>query len=408
MGFTKFCNIILTAIFKTNLQNQHNQLGHANMAFEVIFFIILPIISANNTATNGTSLRTDDTVELAAEDILALNAEGRLEISYPPYGSCLFIFSTLLVGVLVRSVMLWIGMSIPYRVIMFAFGGIAGLCANKFPRFRPVVNVCYTDVDMLLIVFLPLLVFKTSYSVDAHSFWRSLLQIFLVGVPGAMLTALIVGFMALYLIENTWHFSMALLFGVVCSPIDPLEVVGQLKTMTKGKYISVLLLGEGLLGDVTVMIEFMAVFGYIARALSEPSHITLFLLRYAGGGLLLGAVAGKITGTLLSVTYYDELCAVTVTLAGAYLTFYIGEKFLYVSGLLALVVNGIMVSKRKSTIAGDVELVVSHFWTIAAHAANSLLFTMVGVVIFDKVHDVISVRQVSLIFVTYTTVYCSR
>ncbi|XP_075985479.1 sperm-specific sodium:proton exchanger-like isoform X1 [Anticarsia gemmatalis] len=364
------------------------------MALTIIFILILHLTFANKT-------------ELNEKQTLDYNTS-RPSLAYPVYTGCLFIFMTLLLGVLVRAVMLWIGMSIPYRVMMFVFGGIAGVCANKFPAFKPYVSICYMEVDLLLIVFLPILIFKTSYSVDAHSFWRSMLQIFLVAVPGALLTAPIVALMASYLIETSWTYSISLLFGIVCSPIDPLEVVGELKTMSKGKYISVLLLGEGLLGDVTVMIEFMAVFGYIAEAITKPSQITLYLLRYGGGGVLLGVLTGKITGTLLSVTYYDELCAVTVTLAGAYIAFYVGEKILYVSGLLGTLLTGILVSKTKSTIASDVELVVAHFWTIAAHAANSLLFTMVGVVIFDKVNDVICVRQVALIFVTYTTVYFSR
>lgn len=344
----------------------------------------------------------------STEDIMQFDDASRPSLAYPTSLGFLFVFTTLLVGVIVRAIMLWVGMCIPYRVVMFTIGGFAGFCAHRFPAVKPIVHVCFLDVDVLLMLFLPILIFRTSYNVDAHSFWRSFPQILLVGVPGALLTASMAAFMAYYLIEQTWPFSTALLFGIVCSPIYPLEVVKQLKSTAKGKYISVLLLGEGLLGDVTVMIEFTAVFGYIASALTEASEITLFLIRYAGGGILLGIVMGKITDTLISITYNDVLCAVTVTLAGAYLTYYIGEKFLYVSGLLGTVITGVLVSNKKSTIAGDVEQVVSNFWMILSHAANTLVFTMIGVVIFEKVSDVISVRQVSLIFVTYTTVYCSR
>lgn len=346
------------------------------------------------------------------EDIIpnvTFNDPSRPSLSYPNSLAFLFIFTILLLGVIVRAIMLWTALHcIPYRVIMFSIGGVLGFCACKFPEFKPIVGICYIDVDIILLLFLPTLIFSTSYSVDAHSFWKSFPQILLVGVPGALLTALITAFMAYYLIESSWNFPTAVLFGVVCSPIYPLEVVKQLKEMSKGKFISVLLLGEGLIGDVTIMIEFTAVFGYLAMAVTDASQISLLLLRYAGGGVLLGIVMGKVLGTLLSITYYDLLCAVIVTLAGAYLTYYIGEKFLYVSGLLGTVIAGVMVSNKKSTVAGDVEQVVAHFWTILAHVANSLVFTMVGVVIFEKVTYVISVRQVSLVFVTYTTIYCSR
>ncbi|XP_026728345.1 sodium/hydrogen exchanger 10-like [Trichoplusia ni] len=378
------------------------------MAFKILINLIIFLLLSSGTREDVSEDFSSQQILNRSDDEVSFNDPARPALSYPTSLGFLFVFSTLLIGVVVRAIMLWIGMCIPYRVVMFTLGGLAGFCANRFPSIKPIVHVCFIEVDVLLIIFLPLLIFRTSYNVDAHSFWRSFPQILLVGVPGALLTALMAAFMAFYLIESSWTFSTALLFGIVCSPIYPLEVVKQLKAMSKGKYISVLLLGEGLLGDVTVMIEFTAVFGYIAGALTEASQITLFLIRYAGGGLLLGLVMGKITDTLVSVTYYDLLCAVTVTVAGAYLTYYIGEKFLYVSGLLGTVITGVLVSNKKSTIAGDVEQVVSQFWMILGHAANTLVFTMIGVVIFEKVSDVISVRQVSLIFVTYTTVYCSR
>ncbi|CAG9571000.1 unnamed protein product [Danaus chrysippus] len=266
----------------------------------------------------------------------------RPSLAYPTSLGFLFIFSTLLTGVVIRSIMLCTGLCVPYRVIMFSIGGIIGFCANKYPNFKPFVQVCYMDVDLLLLSYLPIMVFHTSYSVDSHSFWRSFPQILLVGVPGALLTALMVAFMAYYLIESSWNFATAFLFGVISSPIHPMEVVKQLKEMSKGKYISVLLCGEGLIGDATAIIEFTAVFGYLSLALTSASHISLMLLRFAGGGLLLGIIMGKITATLLSLTYYDVLCVVTVTMAGAYLTYYIGEKFFYVSGLLGTVINGVL------------------------------------------------------------------
>lgn len=362
----------------------------------IIFLLFTKTISTNATTLSNFS------------EVIEFDDLNRPSLGYPTSLGFLFVFTILLCGVIVRAFIFWSKICIPYRVVMFIIGGIMGYLANSFSEFRPFVNICHTDADVLLLTFLPTLVFSTSYSIDAHSFWRSFPQILLVGVPGALLTALIAAFMAYYLIEPTWTFPTAVLFGIICSPIYPMEVITRLKEMGKGKFISVLLQGEGLIGDVTVMIEFTAVFGYIAFALDNAAQISLLLLRYAGGGILLGIVTGNITGTLLSLTYYDLLCAVTVTVAGAYLTYYIGEKFLYVSGLLGTVLAGVLVSSKKSTVAGDVEQVVTNFWFIMSHVANTLVFTMVGVVIFEKISYVITVKQICLIFVTYTTVYFSR
>lgn len=393
----------------------------------LIFLLTISTCQSNTQEISDTEdldVATEENIDLAGEysndsagptgrinytnQVIKFDNPRRPTLAYPDSLGCLFIFTTLLVGVIVRALMLRTSLCVPYRVIMFMFGGLAGFCANRYPAFKPFVQICYVDVDIFLLTFLPTLIFSTSYSVDSHSFWRSFLQILLVGVPGALLTALMAAFVAYYLIESSWNFPTAMLFGVVCSPIYPLEVVKQLKEMSKGKNISVLLLGEGLVGDVTVMIEFTAIFGYLAMALTEASQISIMLIRYAGGGMLLGIVMGKISAVILSVTYFDLLSAVSVTLSGAYLTYYIGEKFLYVSGLLGTLIAGVLVSNRKSTVSSDVEQGVANFWNIMAHMANTLVFTMVGVVIFEKLTYVISVRQAALIFVTYTTVYCSR
>ncbi|XP_060807183.1 sodium/hydrogen exchanger 10-like [Amyelois transitella] len=362
-----------------------------------MFLILLTLFSSIN----------GETVELSTNVTLE---DGRPSQAYPPALGFLFIFTTILIGAVIRGVMLWTGLDwcLPYRVVMFGLGGLLGFFASKYPLFRPFVSICYVDVDTLLTIFLPIIVFNTSYSVDAHSFWRCFPQILLVGVPGAIITALMSAFIAFHLVETSWSFPTALLFGVICSPIYPMGVVRQLKEMNKGKYISVLLQGEGLIGDSTVMIEFTVVFGFIALAVTEPSQIALLISRYAGGGILLGIVMGKISGTLLTLTYYDLLSAVTITVSSAYLTYYIGEKFFYISGLLSTTIAGVLVSNIKSTIAGDVEPFLANFWMVLAHVANTLVFTMAGVVIFDKVNDVISVRQAALVIVTYMTVYCAR
>lgn len=329
-------------------------------------------------------------------------------ISYPSALSYLFIFTTLFLGVLIRAVMLSTSMCIPYRVIMFSLGGIAGYCAHRFPSLKPIIAVCHTDVDVLLISFLPIFIFITSYNVDSHTFWRSFPQILIVAVPGLLLSSLLTAFMAYYVIETSWNFSTALLFGVVCSPIYPLEMVNKFKQISRGKNLSLLLLGEGLIGDVTTMITFTALFGILSMSLSSSSQVAFLILRYAGGGTLLGITMGKIICMLLSVTYYDNICAIILTVTGAYLTYYIGEKFLYVSGLLGTVIVGVMVSNRKSSMAGDVEQTVSSFWTLLVHIANSLIFAMVGVVISEKSSPIVSVRQISLVFVTYATIYVAR
>lgn len=332
----------------------------------------------------------------------------RPTLAYPMFLSYIFIFASLIVGVFIRAIMLITCTCVPYTVIMFSLGGVVGFFANQYPTIRPIVSVCYNDVEIFLLTFLPILVYNTSYHVDAHSFWKSLPQIFLIAIPGTLLSSSLVAFMAYNVIEGSWNFTTALLFGIVCSPIYPVDLVQTLREKSKAKNVSIVLQGEGMIGDATAMITFTVLFGMLSMALSKASQVILLLTRYIGGGIILGIIMGKLISTTLSFTYYDIHCAVIITLAGAYITFYLGEKLLYVSGLLGTIITGVIVSNMKSSLSAEVEQVIAKFWLVLAHIANTLVFTMVGVLIFDRAFHVITIRQVSLTFVTYCTVFCAR
>jgi sodium/hydrogen exchanger 10/11 len=69
----------------------------------------------------------------------------------------------------------------------------------------------------------------------------------------------------------------------------------------------------------------------------------------------------KITIFWLSRVFNDALVEITITLASTYITFYIGENFLGVSGVLAIVTLGIEINSRRTTISPEVEVFL-HRW----------------------------------------------
>ena len=83
--------------------------------------------------------------------------------------------------------------------------------------------------------------------------------------------------------------------------------------------------------------------------------IFVYFLRVVVGGPLFGWVMGKLTILWLSNVFNDALIEITITLASTYITFYIGESFLKVSGVLAVVTLGIEISSRRSNISPEVE-----------------------------------------------------
>ena len=73
---------------------------------------------------------------------------------------------------------------------------------------------------------------------------------------------------------------------------------------------------------------------------------------------------------------------ISAVIGAAYLTFYLAEHFLHVSGVLALVALGIMVGGYgRSSISPKVTHFMKEFWELAGFIANCLIFLIVGLVV---------------------------
>ena len=82
----------------------------------------------------------------------------------------------------------------------------------------------------------------------------------------------------------------------------------------------------------------------------------MYFIRVAFGGPAFGYVMAKITIFWLSRVFNDALVEITITLASAYITFYVGESILGVSGVLAIVTLGIEINSRRTNISPEVEV----------------------------------------------------
>lgn len=59
--------------------------------------------------------------------------------------------------------------------------------------------------------------------------------------------------------------------------------------------------------------------------------------------------------------FNDALVEITITLASTYLTFYIGEEVLGVSGVIAVVMLGIQINALRTSISPEVEVFLHRY-----------------------------------------------
>ncbi|PLW99124.1 MAG: hypothetical protein C0594_17380, partial [Marinilabiliales bacterium] len=71
--------------------------------------------------------------------------------------------------------------------------------------------------------------------------------------------------------------------------------------------------------------------------LSAGGSPLVSFIKVAMGGVLLGVVIGSVTLAWVKRVFNDMLIEISVIVAAAYITFYIAEDFMHVSGVLGLV-----------------------------------------------------------------------
>ncbi len=247
----------------------------------------------------------------------------------------------------------------------------------------------HIDPHLLLFIFLPILIFEASYAMDLHTFKKTSTNAIILAVPGILIALGLTGATAMGLkyfdigLQN-WTWPLALMFGAIVSATDPVAVVALLKDLGASKKLGTLIEGESLLNDGTAIVLFMVFFLGITGEATGGSPILEFI-RVAFGGLLVGGLFGYIVIYWVKNVFNDALVETSLVIAAAYLTFYVAEHTLHVSGVLGLVALGLIIGGvGRSRISPQVEHFMHEFWELAGFIANCLIFLIVGIVVAER------------------------
>ncbi len=246
------------------------------------------------------------------------------------------------------------------------------------------------DPHMLFFVFLPILIFEAAFAMDLHTFKKSATNSVILAVPGILMALLLTGALVYAIdyfnigLEGWSNWALAFMFGSVISATDPVAVVALLKDLGASKKLGTLIEGESLLNDGTAIVLFMVFFLGISGQASDTNGFVEFL-RVSLGGIGVGLVVGWIVLRWIRGVFNDAMVEISVVVAAAYITFYIAEHFLHVSGVLALVALGLLIGGfGRSSISPQVEHFMHEFWELAGFVANCLIFLIVGIVIAQR------------------------
>ncbi|NLJ06072.1 MAG: cyclic nucleotide-binding domain-containing protein [Sphingobacteriales bacterium] len=328
-----------------------------------------------------------------------------------------FIALSLIVGAAIRHFLQ--KTPLPYTVLLLIFGIILGLIdrlgwlENMHSLANAVKWAGNIDPHVILFVFLPTLIFEAAFAMDLHIFRKISANAIILAVPGILVAIALTAVLAMVLKAwnvgfGTWGWAVAFMFGSVVSATDPVAVVALLKELGASKKLSTLIEGESLLNDGTAIVFFMVfytAFTGSAHGASNPALVEF--LRVSAGGVAIGLIIAAVTLIWIKKVFNDAMIEISLVIAAAYLTFYIAEHFLHVSGVLGLVGLGLsMASAGRTRISPDVQHFLHEFWELAAFIANTLIFIIVGVVISER--SVFHSHDLLILFILYLSIHVTR
>jgi CPA1 family monovalent cation:H+ antiporter len=252
------------------------------------------------------------------------------------------------------------------------------LSALRLPRLSPLdpgQRPDWLTPDVILIVFLPALVFEGGVKLNVRDLLRNSAPLLLLANLGVLLAALVTG----YLVHWTTGLpvQIALLFGAIISATDPISVLAIFKDLRMDKRLSLIVEGESLLNDGTAAALFQIVLaGIISGHVGVSKRTGQFLFAVLGGvalGSFLGYAASRLTRTI-----DDPEVQITLTAVVAYSSYLLAYQ-LHLSGIIATASAGLIVGNLGTrNCSAQTKTALESFWAYVAFIMNSLVFLLIG------------------------------
>ncbi|MBI1494125.1 cation:proton antiporter [Halocynthiibacter styelae] len=246
--------------------------------------------------------------------------------------------------------------------------------------------------DALLEGMLGLLLFAGALHVklsDLRGEWR---VVFLMATMGVALSTMIVGF------GFSWITGMplmiALVFGSLISPTDPVAVLGVLREANLRKSLETKIAGESLFNDGVGYVVFLVLVGLAFPDVGghggghhgeEPSQLATaaqLFVQEAIGGAVLGIVLGWLTFRVMRrIDDYSLEVLLTLSLAfGGYSL----AVWLHFSAPIMAVCAGLLIGDigAKHGMSEETRKYVDAFWKLIDEILNAVLFLMIGFEVF--------------------------
>jgi CPA1 family monovalent cation:H+ antiporter len=228
------------------------------------------------------------------------------------------------------------------------------------------------DRNMILGLVVPPLIFEAAMRTRYDIFRTVRKTVVALAIFGVVISALISG--AVLHVALGLPLTVALAFGVIVSPTDPVSVVNVLRRAKAPERLTTVLESEAYFNDATAVILYPVA---ISLSFNPLQSISLFAYTL-GGGVLVGLIVSGLAELLYrQVTEpLAETSFTIVVMFGSYLF----AATLGVSGLVTVAIVGLYMGNRtmRTAMSEETRSTMTKFWEVVAFMATSFAFLLLG------------------------------
>ncbi len=257
---------------------------------------------------------------------------------------------------------------VPYPIVMVIGGVLLGLVPGL-----PDVQL---DPDLVLLVFLPPLLYTGAFFSNLRDLRDNLRAISLLSIGLVIATVLAVAVVAHEFIDDlSWPVCFVL--GAIVGPTDPVAATAIMRRLGVPRRLVSVVEGESLLNDATALVAYKIALAAVGGAAFSLLDAGWDFLWKASGGIAIGLIVGYVIAEIRK-RLHDPLIENTIGLLTAYAA-YVPAEQLQVSAVLAAVTAGCYVGWRAPEIAGaETRLQGFGMWELLQFLLNALLFVLIG------------------------------
>ncbi len=242
--------------------------------------------------------------------------------------------------------------------------------------FVPAVRGIELEPDLILVGFLPPLLYADAFQTSWRDFTRWLRPILMLAIGLVGFTILAVGFVAKCMLPDL-PWTACFILGAVVSPTDTVAAQSVIERLRVPKRITAILGGESLVNDATGLVGVQL---GVAAALGGAFDAGATAARFAsvaGLGVVIGVAVGALFA-LVNRRVRESAVLFTLSLLSPYLAFAIAHQ-LNASGVLAVVVAGFVVAWRIHAVPARSRVQLRVAWGLLTFLLNGFCFVYIGI-----------------------------